>query len=242
MDAYPEDIFHGVVKQIRLNPVIDQNVVTYAAIVSAPNPELKLRPGMTANVTVEVSRRDNVLRVPNAALRFEPGDDLLASLGQATATVPKRAPVTRNSGGSTNQPARSNVSKVWIFDSQLHRVPVVVGASDGTLTEVRLPPDAPSDEDLAEGSHVAIGMTTPGAHRGPVIVRIRESVARVASAPFLIPFSTGASQPVGQHRRGWTPPHPRRPPFLEPKTNSHGGCFLGLECNGADGSGRIRRG
>ena len=162
VDAYPEDTFRGVVKQIRLNPVIDQNVVTYAAIISAPNPELKLRPGMTANVTVEVLRRENVLRVPNAALRFEPGDDLLASLGQETTIVPKRAPVTRNSGGSTNQPARSNVSKVWIFDGQLHRVPVVVGASDGTLTEVRLPPDAPSDEDLAEGSHVAIGMTTPG--------------------------------------------------------------------------------
>jgi HlyD family secretion protein len=164
VDAYPADTFRGVVKQIRLNPVIDQNVVTYAAIISAPNPELKLRPGMTANVTVEVLRRENVLRVPNAALRFEPGDDLLASLGQETATVPKRAPVTRNSGGSTNQPARSNVSKVWIFDGQLHRVPVVVGASDGTLTEVRLPPDAPSDEDLAEGSHVAIGMTTPGSN------------------------------------------------------------------------------
>ena len=59
VDAYPEDTFHGVVKQIRLNPVIDQNVVTYAAIISAPNPELKLRPGMTANVTVEVLRREN---------------------------------------------------------------------------------------------------------------------------------------------------------------------------------------
>ena len=164
VDAYPEDTFRGVVKQIRLNPVIDQNVVTYAAIISAPNPELKLRPGMTANVTVEVLRRENVLRVPNAALRFEPGDDLLASLGQGTATVPKRATVTRNSGASANQPARSNVSKVWIYDGQLHRVPVVVGASDGTLTEIRLPPDAPSDEDLAEGSHVAIGMTTPGSN------------------------------------------------------------------------------
>ena len=162
VDAYPADTFRGVVKQIRLNPVIDQNVVTYAAIISAPNPELKLRPGMTANVTVEVLRRENVLRVPNAALRFEPGDDLLASLGQETATVPKRAPVTRNSGGSTNQPARSNVSKVWIFDNGLHRVPVVTGASDGTLTEVRLTPDAPSDEVLAEGSRVAVGMATSG--------------------------------------------------------------------------------
>ena len=163
VDAYPEDTFCGIVKQVRLNPVVDQNVVTYAAIISAPNPDLKLRPGMTASVTVEVSRTDSVLRVPNAALRFEPGDDVLASLGQPADDVTKRAAVTKNSGAGTNQPPRSNVSKVWIFDNGLHRMPVVTGASDGTLTEVRLTPDAPSDEVLAEGSRVAVGMATSGA-------------------------------------------------------------------------------
>jgi HlyD family secretion protein len=162
VDAYPQDAFHGVVKQVRLNPVVDQNVVTYAAIISAPNPELKLRPGMTASVTVEVSRRESVLRVPNAALRFEPGDDLLASMGQETSLVTNRPAATKNSRAGANQPARSNVSKVWIFDGGLHRVPVVPGASDGTLTEVRLPPDAPSDEVLDEGSRVAIGVASSG--------------------------------------------------------------------------------
>ena len=72
VDAYPNDVFRGTVQQVRLNPVIESNVVTYAAIVSAPNAQLKLKPGMTATLTVEVTRRDNVLRVPSAALRFKP--------------------------------------------------------------------------------------------------------------------------------------------------------------------------
>ena len=72
VDAYPNDVFHGRCEQVRLNPVIEPNVVTYAAIISAPNPELKLKPGMTATLTVEVARRDDVLRVPSAALRFKP--------------------------------------------------------------------------------------------------------------------------------------------------------------------------
>ena len=67
-------------KQVRLNPVVVSNVVTYAAIITAPNPELKLKPGMTANLTVEVARRDDVLRVPAAALRFKPTADVLQAL------------------------------------------------------------------------------------------------------------------------------------------------------------------
>ena len=69
------------VSQVRLNPTTVQNVVTYAAIIDAPNPALKLKPGMTANVTIEVARRDNVLRVPAAALRFKPAADVLAQFG-----------------------------------------------------------------------------------------------------------------------------------------------------------------
>ncbi|MGH9329897.1 MAG: efflux RND transporter periplasmic adaptor subunit, partial [Vicinamibacterales bacterium] len=72
VDAYPTDDFLGTVSQIRLQPVVVQNVVTYATVIDVPNPELKLKPGMTANVTIEIARADNVLRVPNAALRFRP--------------------------------------------------------------------------------------------------------------------------------------------------------------------------
>jgi HlyD family secretion protein len=73
VDAYPEDTFRGVVAQVRLQPLTVQNVVTYATLIDAPNPELRLKPGMTANVTIEVARRDDVIRVANAALRFRPG-------------------------------------------------------------------------------------------------------------------------------------------------------------------------
>ena len=86
------ETFTGAVEQVRLNPVVEQNVVTYAAIISAPNPELKLKPGMTASVTGEIARRDDVLRVSNAALRFRPDEDALAALEAAPpAASPKGA-------------------------------------------------------------------------------------------------------------------------------------------------------
>ncbi len=82
VDAYPADEFTGTVSQIRLEPVVQQNVVTYATVVDAPNPDLKLKPGMTATITLEIARRDNVPRVPNAALRFRPTPATFAALNQ----------------------------------------------------------------------------------------------------------------------------------------------------------------
>jgi HlyD family secretion protein len=72
VDAYPGDIFHGAVSQVRLEPVTEQNVVSYVTMIDVANPAMKLRPGMTANVTVEIARADAALRVPNSALRFRP--------------------------------------------------------------------------------------------------------------------------------------------------------------------------
>ena len=82
VDAFPAEEFEGSVSQIRLEPILTQNVVTYATVIDAPNPELKLKPGMTATVTVEVARRENVLRIPNSALRFRPSPTVFATLGQ----------------------------------------------------------------------------------------------------------------------------------------------------------------
>ena len=67
VDAYPIDSFRGTVTQIRLQPVVVQNVTTYGAVIRVPNQQLKLKPGMTANVKIEVAKRTNVLRIPNAA-------------------------------------------------------------------------------------------------------------------------------------------------------------------------------
>lgn len=72
VDAYPNDTFKGHIAEIRLNPETVQNVVTYSVILSIDNSELKLKPGMTASITITVDRRDNVIQVPNAALRYTP--------------------------------------------------------------------------------------------------------------------------------------------------------------------------
>lgn len=72
VDAFPDETFHGEVAQVRLEPITEQNVVTYTTVIRTGNPDLKLRPGMTANVSVQVARRDDVVKVANAALRFRP--------------------------------------------------------------------------------------------------------------------------------------------------------------------------
>jgi HlyD family secretion protein len=82
VDAYPTDTFTGTVQQVRLQPAVVQNVVTYSTVIAVPNLELKLKPGMTANVNIEIARRTDVLRVPNAALRFRPTTDTFAALNQ----------------------------------------------------------------------------------------------------------------------------------------------------------------
>jgi HlyD family secretion protein len=94
VDAYPTDTFHGSVQQVRLLPATVQNVVTYSTVISVPNAEYKLKPGMTANVTIEIARRSNVLRAPAAALRFRPTADVFAALKQE---VP--ADLNRGMGG-----------------------------------------------------------------------------------------------------------------------------------------------
>jgi HlyD family secretion protein len=83
VDAYPTDNFEGTVSQIRLQPVVVSNVTTYGTVIDVPNPQLKLKPGMTANVKVEIAKRTDALRVPNAALRFRPTPELFAALNQA---------------------------------------------------------------------------------------------------------------------------------------------------------------
>jgi HlyD family secretion protein len=72
VDAFPDNTFNGTVSQVRLEPITEQNVVTYTTVMRTENPDLRLRPGMTANVSVQVARRDEVLRIPAAALRFHP--------------------------------------------------------------------------------------------------------------------------------------------------------------------------
>ena len=107
VDAFPGQTFTGTVVQVRLNPVIEQNVVSYVTVISVPNPELRLRPGMTANVTVEVAREDNTLLVPSSAVRFSPTPELFAQLGQPV-PEPLTADTSRRTGEET--PATATIT------------------------------------------------------------------------------------------------------------------------------------
>ena len=95
VDAYPTETFDGTVSQIRLQPVVVQNVTTYGTVIDVPNQQLKLKPGMTANVKIEIAKRSDVLRLPNAALRFRPTTELFAAFNQS---VPPEAQMTGGRG------------------------------------------------------------------------------------------------------------------------------------------------
>ena len=95
VDAYPTDTFQGTVTQIRLQPVVVQNVTTYGTVITVPNRELKLKPGMTANVKIEIAKRTNALRIPTAALRFRPTEETFAALNQ---TPPPELTTFANAG------------------------------------------------------------------------------------------------------------------------------------------------
>jgi HlyD family secretion protein len=101
VDAYPNQTFSGTVSQVRLEPKTEQNVVSYTTMIDVPNEDLRLKPGMTANVTVQTAMNENVLRVPNAALRFSPTPELFAALGQ-------EAPVTGANGATGASRAGAN--------------------------------------------------------------------------------------------------------------------------------------
>jgi HlyD family secretion protein len=98
VDAYPNEIFKGSVRQIRLQPVVTSNVVTYTVIVNAPNPEKKLMPGMTANITVLVQKVDSILIVPGKAMRFTPDATWLAEYMKNNPMGQRQG--TRGTGGT----------------------------------------------------------------------------------------------------------------------------------------------
>ena len=105
VDAYAAEEFDGTVSQIRLEPVVLQNVVTYATVIDVPNNDLRLKPGMTATVTLEIARRENVLRVPNSALRFRPTPEMFAALNQPVPEVLQRGGARPGGDGRAAGPA-----------------------------------------------------------------------------------------------------------------------------------------
>lgn len=117
VDAYPDDTFEGTVKQVRLQATTTNNVVTYEVVISAQNADLKLKPGLTANVTIYTQERTGVLAVANKALRFTPTKE----------TVGKDMKIVDCKGKN----------KVWTFDGKtLTAHPVSIGQTDGMHTEI----------------------------------------------------------------------------------------------------------
>jgi HlyD family secretion protein len=136
VDAYPAETFNGRISQIRLAPQTVQNVVTYTAVIDVDNPGQKLKPGMTANVTAVVAERENVLSIPNAALRFRPEK------------------------GTAEQKTQRGPAVWRINGKNLEAVPVRLGLSDGTQTEI-------VSGGLNEGDAVAVAAQGVGRNNAP---------------------------------------------------------------------------
>ena len=125
VDAFPTERFSGTVAQVRLQPTVVQNVVTYSTVITVPNPQLKLKPGMTANVNIEIVRRSNVLRVANAAMRFRPTAEMFSVLNQ-----PAPAEMQRTGAGTRGGSARTDSGSPAASQAQ-RTAPAVPAAGAG---------------------------------------------------------------------------------------------------------------
>jgi HlyD family secretion protein len=151
-DAFPGKTFHGKVTQIRNAPKADQNVVMYVTVIDVTNPELRLKPGMTANVSIVVARRDNALKLPNSALRFRPGRNSDTTRSDEPVLPDEGAKKTR-----VSQPKKDrhpNERTVYVLkETGLEPVSLKVGITDGRETELL--------EGLKEGESVVVDMIEP---------------------------------------------------------------------------------
>jgi HlyD family secretion protein len=133
VDAFPTRTFHGKVVQVRNAPVTVQNVVTYDTIVEVSNPDLKLKPGMTANISIIIAHQDNVLKIPNAALRFRPPEPTQAGPGESQ-TRPGSTGRAMAGGKREHAPTRT----VYVLNTggKLQPAQISIGITDGISTEV----------------------------------------------------------------------------------------------------------
>jgi HlyD family secretion protein len=160
VDAYPKEPFRGKVMQVRNAPITVQNVVTYNVVIGVDNTDLRLKPGMTANVSIFVERRDNVLKVPNGALRFKP------TLVRPERTGPPVPAAERLQGSQGEAGLRQGRERpkptVWVPRAESEPVPVEIktGISDGQSTEL-------VEGALKEGDEVIVGVDGSRSPQGP---------------------------------------------------------------------------
>ncbi|PKO54594.1 MAG: efflux RND transporter periplasmic adaptor subunit [Betaproteobacteria bacterium HGW-Betaproteobacteria-2] len=138
VDAFPDQSFEGIVKQLRLNPTVTSNVVTYDVVISVDNPDEILLPGMTAYVNIEIERSNNALLVPNSALRFKPAEDDSASSS------------ARGLNGSSNNPGPGQ-GKVYVLQGgKPVAIEVKTGITDGRVTGI-------INDSLQPGDKIIVG-------------------------------------------------------------------------------------
>jgi HlyD family secretion protein len=179
VDAYPDDLFTGTIKEVRMNSTTTQNVVTYPVVVSVkPNPDMKLMPGMTANISFQVAERTSALRVPNSALRFFPKPEqvrpedrpLLEGITPQADKEKEKNKQSTEPTPSAREKAAANKKRthrhVWVVEGELLRaVEVVIGINDNKFTEI-------VSGDLTAGSKVVtgVGVKAQGQNQAQVTV------------------------------------------------------------------------
>lgn len=145
VDAYPEQTFHGTVTQIRLMPVTVQNVITYTVIIDVPNPDMKLMPGMTATITILVTKRENVLKIPTIAFRFQPLPDQIDVRRDSTGApedtakaAERRSQYAQMQGGGAPGQTFRPPTRLWVLGKNKKLTPIYIrtGIADGTFTEI----------------------------------------------------------------------------------------------------------
>ncbi len=144
VDAYPEDLFEGNIEEVRYSSTSTQNVVTYPVIIGAPNPDLKLLPGMTASISFQVDDRKDVVKIPNAALRFYPQPHRVREqdrkLLEGAATAPEEdgtEDFVLSAKQRVEARRKRNLRHVWVVDGELLKaIEVEVGLSDNRWTEL----------------------------------------------------------------------------------------------------------
>ncbi|MCU4155838.1 efflux RND transporter periplasmic adaptor subunit [Carboxylicivirga sp. A043] len=158
VDAYPNEVFEGEVTEVRLEPTVTNNVVTYTIIISAPNPDYKLMPGMTAETNIFVVEKKDILLAPSKAARFNPDPQLLMSYMQDSARpeMPDGAP--KDDFPPMDAPAQDNNKMIWVKrDAILQPVPVKLGMDDDINVEVL--------DGLQEGDVVILKMEQKNANK-----------------------------------------------------------------------------
>lgn len=153
VDSYPDEKFRGTIRQIRYAATVEQSVVTYPVIIDVHNPDLKLRPGMTANVTIVTASSENALRVPATALRFRPPAD--ANVKQ---TEEKKPTGGGNDSAMTREKAKTPRSTIYVKANGggLEARHVRAGLNNGTQAEIL-------GGDIQEGDSIAVGTLTTAA-------------------------------------------------------------------------------